>query len=64
VSDAFHSGLVGGPPSSRKRRIKKVVLAKQTIRELSSRELTAMPVVGGLPRERETAASNQDVCCA
>ena len=45
--------------------IKKVVLAKQTIRELSSRELTAMPVVGGLPRERgDTAASNQDVCCA
>ena len=44
--------------------IKKVVLAKQTIRELSSRELTAMPVVGGRPREWETAASNQDVCCA
>jgi hypothetical protein len=44
--------------------IKKVVLAKQTIRELSIRELTAMPVVGGIPRERETAASNQDVCCA
>lgn len=43
-------------------RIKKVVLAKQTIRELSSRELTAMPVVGGQPIE--TAASHQDVCCA
>lgn len=42
--------------------IKKVVLAKQTIRELSSRELTAMPVVGGKPPD--TAASNQDVCCA
>jgi hypothetical protein len=42
--------------------IKKVVLVKQTIRELSSRELTAMPVVGGkLP---DTAASHQDVCCA
>ena len=44
--------------------IKKVVLAKQIIRELSSRELTAMPVVGGRPRQWETAASNQDVCCA
>jgi hypothetical protein len=44
--------------------IKKVVLAKQTIRELSSRELTTLPVVGGRPREWETAASNQDVCCA
>jgi hypothetical protein len=44
--------------------LKKVVLAKQTIRELSSRELTAMPVVGGRPRQWETAASNQDVCCA
>lgn len=42
--------------------IKKVVLAKQTIRELSVRELTAMPVVGGKPRD--TAASHQDVCCA
>jgi len=42
--------------------IKKVVLAKQTIRELSVHELTEMPVVGGRPRW--TAASNQDVCCA
>ena len=42
--------------------IKKVALAKQTIRELSSRELTAMPVVGGQPPD--TARSNQDVCCA
>jgi hypothetical protein len=42
--------------------IKKVVLAKQTIRELSSRELTTLPVIGG--RAPETAASHQDVCCA
>jgi hypothetical protein len=42
--------------------IKKVVLAKQTIRELSSRELTTMPVAGGRPQD--TAASHQDVCCA
>ena len=42
--------------------IKKIVLAKQTIRELSSRELTAMPVVGG--KLVDTAASHQDVCCA
>jgi hypothetical protein len=41
---------------------KKVVLAKQIIRELSSRELTVMPVAGGKPQD--TAASHQDVCCA
>lgn len=42
--------------------IKKVTLAKQIIRELSSRELTVTPVVGGQPQD--TAASHQDVCCA
>jgi hypothetical protein len=42
--------------------IKKIVLAKQTIRELSSRDLTAVPVVAGRPVD--TAASHQDVCCA